>query len=82
MDSLTSQGYQPTDPAERNAWGRTYANAKRYEDAAAVLQEPMRSNTLHEHTRHYYLCNIYTHTDSMAALECIVAERKGQWLAD
>jgi hypothetical protein len=82
MDSLTLQGYQPTDPAERIAWGRTYVNAQRCDAAAAVLQEPMRSNTTQEHMRHYYLCNIYTHTGDMAALECIVAERKGQWSAD
>eukprot|EP00953_Heterococcus_sp_UTEX-ZZ885_P017390 9726-Heterococcus_DN1.PRE.3 len=78
MDSLTLQGYQPTDPAERIAWGRTYANAQRYNDATAVLQEPMRSNTTQEHMRHYYLCNIYTHTGNMAAVKCIVAKRKGQ----
>jgi hypothetical protein len=82
MDSLTLQGYQPTDPAERIAWGRTYVNAQRCDAAAAVLQEPMRSNTTQEHIRYYYLCNIYTHTGDMAALECIVRERKGQWLAD
>jgi hypothetical protein len=81
MDSLTLQGYEPTDPAGINVWAKAYVGAQRWRDAAALLQAPMR-NAIQDHVRHYYLCNIYIHTNDAVNLKRVVAERKGQHASD
>eukprot|EP00953_Heterococcus_sp_UTEX-ZZ885_P021397 11939-Heterococcus_DN1.PRE.1 len=78
IDSLVTQGYVPTDAKERIAWGRAYTSAGRFDEAIAVLQEPVPRNAVQDHYRHFYLCILYTEMDDVAALQHIMAERVGQ----